>query len=377
MKKKLLLFLSVFMLLFLCIPSVKTFAQGYAEDLDNGASVDTLETHLLPTGEDEEIEVAKTYRVYVPGAEKELVLPINFKQKGIWICTSEITDDALATNAYFKIYADEACTKEIYYSITDKIATIPVKGTYYIKFGVNDTSETAPENYIFAFSSSFISGEDRSLKDKVWAFTGSPDTSKPVYYKLTTTKPGSLTVNVDSDYSSYVTLLNSSKKAISDKTYYSSIDNKVCFAVAKGTYYLKLDSISDLYRIKYTFKAVADTSGTSKAKAKKLTAGKAVAGIVTATDKKGSVDWYKITLTKSQAVGINFTGSVSSGKISLEFYGGSISGSINEYINAVDSDASFGATAWGSDKLPKGTYYIKITKDSTITSGFYNLKLDK
>jgi hypothetical protein len=89
------------------------------------------------------------------------------------------------------------------------------------------------------------------------------------------------------------------------------------------------------------------------------------------------VDWYKITLTKSQEVDITFTGSVSSGRISLEFYGGSIGGSVNESISSVDVDASFSPITLRSDKVPKGTYYIKITKDSTITSGFYNLKLGK
>ena len=377
MKKKLLLFLSVFMLLFLCIPSVKTFAQGYAEDLDTGESVDILETLLIPTGEETELQTFKTYRIYVPGVEKELVVPISIDQKGLLNFSSVISEEYSNASSYFDIYKDEACTTRVTYSTYGKTAAIPAKGTYYLKFSLYDRSDVEPENYLFSFQSNFISGEDRSLKDKAWAFTGNPDTSKPVYYKLTTTKPGSLTVNMDSEYSRYVTLLNGSKKAISDKTYYSSIDNKVCFAVAKGTYYLKVDSISDLYRIKYTFKAITDTSGTTKAKAKKLTAGKAVAGIVTATDKKGAVDWYKLTLTKSQEVNITFTGSVSSGKIGLEFYGGSISGSINEYINYVDDDASFSAKTWSSDKLPKGTYYIKITKDSTITSGFYNLKLNK
>lgn len=377
MKKRVLIFFSVFMLLFLCIPSVKAFAQGYAEDLDNGESVSKLETHLLSTGEDDEVLVAKTYRVYVPGTEKELVLPINFEQKGVLICSSGISDEYLNASADFYIYADEACTKAISYSPTNSTATIPEKGTYYLKFSINDSSETIPENYMVAFSSSFASGEDRSIKNNVWAFTGSGDTSKPIYYKITTTKPGSLTVNMESDRSTYLTLLNSSKKVLSDKTYYSPTDNKVCFAVAKGTYYLKVDSTSDLYRIKYSFKAISDTSGTSKAKAKKLTAGKAVAGLVTATDKKGAVDWYKITLTKSQEVNITFTGSVSSGNISLVLYGGDISGSVNENINDLDDDASFSATTLRSDKLPKGTYYIKIIKDSSITSGFYTLKLDK
>ncbi|WMJ86687.1 PPC domain-containing protein [Anaerocolumna sp. MB42-C2] len=378
MKKRFGLVLGIFMLILLCIPSTRAFAAGYAEDLDSGTSVNELSTYVINTGSDAEFNKIKTYKVYVPGDTKEVILPITFDQKGLFICSAQLSEEYESVYGDFKIYADEACTSEIRYDSYNSEAKILKKGTYYLKFSVNDyASDTAPDSYIFAFASQFLNGTDRILKDKAWVCSGNTDTQKPIYYKLTVPKTGSITVNVESQYSSYVTLLSSSKKALSDKTYSSLANSNVCFAVNKGTYYLKVESSAELFRVKYTFKAISDGSGTSKAKAKKLTAGKSLAGIVTATDKTGKVDWYKVTLTKSQAVKITFTGSVSSGKIKLDFYGGGISGSITETLDTVDEDASFAAETLTSTKLPKGTYYIKITKGTKNTSGFYNIKLNK
>ncbi len=378
MKKRFGLVLGIFMLILLCIPSMKAFAAGYAEDLDSGSAVNELSTYVVNTGSDAEFDKIKTYKVYVPGDTKEVVLPITLDQKGLLICSAQLSEEYASAYGYLNIYADEACTEEISYSSYNSEAKIPEKGTYYLKFTVSDyTLDEAPDNYVFAFASQFINGNDRTLKDKTWVCSGNTDTQKPIYYKFTAPKTGSVTVNVESEYSSYVTLLNSSKKALSDKTYYLSSTGKVCFAVSKGTYYLKVDSSSELFRVKYTFKAISDVSGTTKTKAKSLTAGKSLAGVVTATDKTGKVDWYKVTLTKTQAVKITFTGSVSSGNVKLEFYGGGISGSITETLDTVEEDASFAAETWTSTKLPKGTYYIKITKGTKNTSGFYNIKLNK
>jgi hypothetical protein len=378
MKKKLILFFAAFMLIFLCLPAMKTFAaDGYAVDAESGETVDELSAYILTTGSDADFKNANSFIVYVPGDTKEFVVPITFDQKGLLNCSVKLAEESDKIFSEFGVFTDEACTNKIYYSTSDKIAAIPKAGTYYLKFSVSDYSDPKPENYAFGISARFINGNDKSLKDKEWLLSANLETTKPIYYKITVPKAGGLTVNLESEYSSYVTLLNSSKKAISEETYYYSSDGAVYYAVAKGTYYVKVKNNSNNYRIRYTFKAISDLSGTAKAKAKKLTAGKAVTGVVTATDTTKKVDWYKITLPKSQKVDITFTGSASSGKINLEFYGGGISGSITQYIRYLNDDASFSAKTWTSDKLPKGTYYIKITKDSKNSSGSYTLKLNK
>jgi hypothetical protein len=104
--------------------------------------------------------------------------------------------------------------------------------------------------------------------------------------------------------------------------------------------------------------------------------GTATKGLILTTDKKGKEDWYKITLTKDQAVELILTGDVS-GDISLTFYDSdnSLFGKlyVNEYTTE-DSGVPYVSTS-KSQKLPKGTYYLKVTKDGSSTSGSYSVKM--
>lgn len=376
MKKKSFLLFGIIMMCLLCFPSIKaSAAEGYIEDYETSEVLKGLTTYVVTTGEEKDLDNLTKQVIYVPTDTKEYVVPITLKHKGILYCAAYLSDDTLS--GYLDIYADKDCTKSIYYSSYDGTAVIPAAGTYYLKFSVYDYSDNIEEEYYtFDFASLLYNGENRTLKNKEWAVTGIANPEKPILYKVSVTNPGVLTVNIDSEYSSYVTLLNSSKKAIS-KEVYASYDGEARFAVAKGTYYLEVSSYSDFIRVKSTFKAITESSGSSKSKAKIITAGKTYKGLVVATDKESKVDWYKVTLTKSQMVDITFLGSVSSGKIKLEFYGNGIRGSITEFISQLDEDASFTAMTWTSDKLPKGTYYIKVTKTSADTSGNYSIKLNK
>jgi hypothetical protein len=378
MKKKLGFLFGIMIFVFLCMPYHNAAAAGYAEDSETGEAVNALETYVVSTGSEEQLDTIKSYRVILPVDTDKVVLPITFEEKGVFVCSAELpegTSDSVYLD--FGIYSDEGCTDEVYYSSYSKTAAIEEKGTYYLKFSISDYSDSKPTDfYTIGFASQFYQGNDRTLSNKKWTCSGIVDTQKPIYYKVKVDKAGYLTINMESEYSNYVTLLDSKKKVISEKVY-SYDGEKVVFAVEKGTYYLEISGSSDLHRIMSTFTSVTDGSGSSKSKAKKMTAGKTYTGYLSATNKKGTVDWYKITLPKSQEVEIIFKGSVSSGTIDLEFYGNEISGSITAYISYVDSDKSFTAKTWTSSKLPKGTYYIKVSKDTTETSGFYKLQLKK
>lgn len=381
MKKKISLIFGILLMAFLLIPNTKVFAEGTAQDYATGEEVQKLSTFLVTTGDEKDLKNYVTYSINVASDADsnnvEVIFPMTLNQKGILNCAAAFLDGNPTTSyGDFGIYSDAACTKPIDYNTYNYLAMIPQKGTYYFKFSVSDYSDEKPEDgYFFGFSSNFFSGADRTLKNNTWSLTGI-EAQKPTFYKITVAKAGSLTINLDSEYSSTITLLNSSKKAISDATTYYTTDTKAVYAVGKGTYYVKVTSNSDHYRIKSTFKAITDTSGTSKAKAKKLPAGKISKGLVLASDKTGKVDWYKFTLTKSQTVNITFLGDVSSGEITLELYGNGFSGSVTDYINTVNSDRSFSVYTMGSTKLSKGTYYIKITKKTKNTSGAYSLQFN-
>lgn len=373
MKKKL---LCLMLILVMCFPANIALAAENVIDGDTGETVDEITTHVVTTGDDSDLALYKSYGIIIPGDTKEVVMPITFESKGILISASVSATDSESITIDSAIYADADCTELVDDSTYDYEAIIPEAGTYYLQLKVNDYSyNEVVESYEVGFASQFYATNDQTLKNKTWVCAGSIDYKTPTYYKVVVSKEGSLTINFESEYSGYITLCNSKKKAISEEE--SFLDGEVCFAVEKGTYYYKITNNSDLYRIKSTFATITDNSGTTQKKAKQLTAGKTFKGCLTASDKTSTVDYYKITISKSQEVSITLIGDVSSGSINYEFYGNNISGSISGSISTLNDDESFSAETWSSTELPKGTYYIKLYKDNSKTSGTYSIKFNK
>jgi hypothetical protein len=147
--------------------------------------------------------------------------------------------------------------------------------------------------------------------------------------------------------------------------------------LAKGTYYIGLSSGSDsYYSIEYKFTSIADKSGSKKSDAAAITLGKASKGLVLTTDKTSKEDWYKVTLKKDQSVTVTLTGEVS-GSVTLSFYDADSDLFGKLYVDEYTTEDS--AVPYveknKSKKLPKGTYYIKVTKADKSTSGSYTIKL--
>jgi hypothetical protein len=374
MKKKIYQLLSILMVLSLLPPTPKIYALSNLLDLSTNQSVNELNVSTNSSALGIESDAISTYAVSV--SPKENVFPIRFSQKGLLIYNYEyMNTNPIGTYGDFAIYSNIECTKQIQYSPYNGFAIIPTKGTYYLKFSVRNSQGEIPEDgFLFSLSFQFVDGGNRVLKNKIWSAVGIPRVGDEVYFKVTTAKAGSLSLNIESDSSVYITLLDSSKKEISEEVYDSSIDGKISFAVEKGTYYIKARTYTDYYRLRYTLKSVTKTSGTTKVKAKNLTKGKLYNGLFTATDKKGAVAWYKITLNKTQPIKITYKGSVSSGYITLKFFGNGIGGSITQKLNEVDENRSFSVKTYASPELPKGTYYIKVTKSTQKTSGAYYLR---
>lgn len=387
MNKKKLLLCTLLALVVLCVPSFKaSAAESQVLDADTGETVTEFKTHVITTGDEADFKVYKEYYVgVVPDTTNSqtvftAVVPITLDKTGFLYIGSYLDNSTQTTaTGSIDVFSDEACTDSVYSSYKE-VAKIEKKGTYYVQFTVRDSASDGVTPYIFDFVSNFEDSSNRTLKNKTWAYSAIMDYSKPIYYKVTATKDGSITFNTSAAYSTKVTLCNSSKKAISDECYVSSSSGKSVFAVKKGTYYIKVTTSSDSVRVKSTFKAITDKSGASKAKAKKITMGsKALSGTVLATDKKGKADWYKFTNTKTKTVNVTFKGSVLSGKIVLEFFDSKGTSFGTTYINTLDADSSFtpyqGSYFDTKKTLPKGTYYIKVTKSTAKTSGTYSLKV--
>ena len=196
--------------------------------------------------------------------------------------------------------------------------------------------------------------------------------------KFKATKTVYITVNFNKadglDYSGYITLLNSKKKAISDKTWVyadSSTSYKAVFGVKKGqTYYLRVSDIYDKANIKYTETAVSEKSGSTIKKAVTLAKNKTKKGVIVAGDK--TADFYKVVLKKAGSFKIQVKGD-STGYIYVQPYNskGKKIGSAYYVVYGNNSNR----TVYTLNTFSKGTYYIKVYGKNAKASGHYSLKL--
>jgi hypothetical protein len=284
------------------------------------------------------------------------------------------------------IYSDEALTDCIEYTtleassdvVTSIGLAIPKAGTYYVTLGAFEE-----EDIDFTLAADIYSAEDDSLTDGKSKLVTLLNSSDSNYYKITLKSQGIVDV--------YTTYANG-KDCYADVDIYKKVAGKMKLVskgsslasgsvtgLEKGTYYVKLSNGSNsYYSIKYKFTSITDKSGAKKSAAATMKLGTASKGLILATDKASKEDWYKIKLTKAKVATLTLTGDVS-GDITLSFYGsdGELFGQlyIDEYTNE-SSGVPYVETYNGKEhKLPKGTYYIKVKKDSASTSGSYSIKV--
>lgn len=370
------------------VPANKVFAaESSVTDVDTRSEVTELETNEMNV-DGSELNY-KYYYVDVAsaGTDSELVVPITLEAKGKLYISAGLSNKTDKMTPDVELFTDYACTEEIYLNYTNPYFEIPSDGTYYLKFSVHDSTTiyeptaVPVEVYNFVFGSVFMSGANRTLTNKVEVISSFVDYNTPIYYKITVSKPGTITFNVDSEYTSYVTLCNSSKKAISEENSSISTNGKFTYATSKGTYYVKVKTSSDYAYVKSTTKAITDASGSTKAKSAKLTVnGSKKNGLVVASDKTSKADWFKFSNPKNQKITVYFNGVITSGELEIEFFDskGESFGTKRLSIYS-DGDASFspyvGSFASTSGKLPKGTYYVKITKKTAKSSASYSIQI--
>ncbi len=244
------------------------------------------------------------------------------------------------------------------------------KGVYYIKIDSNYSD-------IGYYTLKYTCTADATMKNKQYTYLY-PGSGKCVnYLKIKPTSTGYITLTLKNaeyfDGGAYVTLLNSSKKAISAEEYLSATSgysNKVVFGVAKNTtYYIKLTGADYQIGIKYVQTSIAEKSGSSRKSAKTLKKNSTVKGTITAASSRA--DYYKIKVTKSQFLNIYAGGSVT-GSVYMQIYrsNGSKYGSYMYAVNDINSKKSFKSFS----KLSKGTYYIKVYRKDSKSNGYYTLK---
>lgn len=350
----------------------------------------TLST--LKTGSDSEFDRINSDEF---GFDGDAVLNANYKgmstavkipAKGtVTMALAGIAYDATGTNQVsgysmtYGLFYDAACTSPVDStrsvisngSVSSNVFTVPKSGTYYIGVYTTISNYSTAKIYAGEMASVFANGADRTLSNKTWSVVGL-ENSQTNYFKFKAAYNGYVTVTTDNLYGK-VTLLSSSKKTTYSNAIsaYSSSDANITYGVRKGTTYtLKVTSNSNydgMYRLKYSNKSVTEKSGTSRSKAVTVSRNSTKKGYIAAGSSQA--DWYKIKLTKS-TMKITLSGATCD-KIVAKLY--------NSKGKAVSSStASISRSGYNyylsGKNLKKGTYYIKVYRANSKSSGYYNLK---
>ncbi len=256
------------------------------------------------------------------------------------------------------------------------------KGTYWVGIQSSSSASAYVRAYVIPYSTRKLpagkmmiaSGYKNSYQDSAAKF------------KIRPTKSGYITVTLkqygyDSS-SGYVTLLNSKKRAVSDKLWYysSSTTSYVVFGVKKGvTYYLRVNSCQGsssyqyAYGIKFKQKAALLKKNIKKSKSLLLKRKAKYKSMTRQATGKAMNQWYKIRVPRKQKTQVRVDASkVKSGsaKITL-YYGSKKIDSATIYLGKINTFNITYSTTYG--QAMKGTYYIKVTT-SKKCSGMYKIR---
>ncbi len=245
------------------------------------------------------------------------------------------------------------------------------KGTYYIKVKSYDAE---------AFTLKYAFTGDYSASNNKWTTIYAGTAKLESYVKIKPTVNGYISVYPYGgqyyDKGFTVTLCNSSKKALTNDMLISEgsvYSGKTVFAVKKNTtYYLRITGIYDRSAVKYIQTGVSEKSGSSKKKAVTIKQNKTIKGTIAVNDSKA--DWYKIKVPKTKKVKIYVNGNAT-GSLKMQIYksNGKKYGYENTFLSDINQSRTFESVG-GNGKMPKGTYYIKIYRANSKSSGNYSLK---
>ena len=288
------------------------------------------------------------------------------------------SDGAKQKSATYGLFYDSALTKPVdSYQFCDELGEttsrmfkVPKPGKYYLGIYVyaSTYSDGVYDAWGFVAAAGFYNGADRTILHNKQIAIGQkePQTN---YFKFKATQTGyvSAFASKDSKYSVKVALCNSKKKAYSD---YTAVGYNPSYGVTKGkTYYFKVASSYNSnggYFFKVKNYKVSEKSGKSKGKAVTIKKGKTVSGTLQAGSSQA--DWYKFKLTSKKSVKILWKAKTNDTMKITVYQGGRTIGT----RSLIYSNSSYTLQSLG--KWSKGTYYIKVYRGNSKSSGWYSLK---
>lgn len=326
------------------------------------------------------------YNVIFDDPYEEFTKYINIEKEGVLLISIAAGDSSSYYSFKISVSSDSSFKNTLgtIYLFDDeegknKTFKIDKAGKYYVKFEVTKRYDASGE-IIFPVAFNFIPAGTRNVEVGQEYIAFQESGYGDIYYKVTVNKAGLLTAVITPDAASgyvYFTLLDKNKKELSKEEYVYHKDGKYeySYAVAKGTYYVKVKTSTGGYLIGFEAKAITDKGGASKSKATAIkVGGSAVNGICLATDKTSVVDWYKFNLSSSKNVKITID-YIADGKVTFEILDSKgktlIGGTRRTYSGKGTIELE------SSGKFSKGTYYIKVYKEkgNEKSSAYYSIKV--
>lgn len=340
----------------------------------------TMAPHILTTGSESDIAKASTYNVDTDGSQlyrleikQNGCLGLGMYAKHAGYITVEVHSKADGSD--LPTYIACPCTED---RGNQYIARQYMKkGTYYLRFPKNS----------YQLSLLLYSSTTRTIRDKstVAAYCDATITDT---YTYKAEKTGYITLTqkrlVETAAPMSVSFYNSKGKKITDVISDHEIATKIVFPVKKGkTYKIKVKTLTvdgqQYYQMKLKFTAFTEKSGSKKSKAVSAKLKSNIKGIIYAEDSTSTADWYKINNPANQKLKITYSGNVTSGSINLTIYN-SKGKKIGTYNLMPGEDGTISCNLKntnGSSILPKGNYYLKVTKSRKQTAGIYQVTVKK
>ena len=305
--------------------------------------------------------------VSLPKGTIELAVSNN-QQSGCSVEFGVYTDAQMNNRISSYGYSTQGDTRSI-------ICNIPKDGSYYI--GVKpSTSIPERQYYAVALIACSYSAQDRAIKNKERLVIGQKDGGTVNYVKYKATQTGYLKTSTDTSSKMVkITLCDKSKKSLSGE---SLASEEPTYGVKKGkTYWIKLKNPWSSSAGYYTFtlnngKVKESKAGKSQKKAVTIKKNKNIKGWIEAGKKEGKqADWYKFNLTGKKSVKIYMKGGTND-KINVTVY--EKIGSRTRKIGTRTVNNNFNNIIPSRGKWSKGTYWIKISRGTAKSSGYYTLK---
>lgn len=379
--------LAITMACFLAI-SIPTPAFAADEILSSSseAPVESITPSIAKSLDSEEFSNAAIYAINVENdAEKTVTVPLIITQDG-FLSFSIITDNTSAGTFTYTISSD-AEKQDVIVSDSSDLTDLSEftglesfdKGTYYLTIDVVADGSTDPY-FTFGFNALLCTKAPKTLKNNQVVASAKAGTSD--YHKFTLTKSariGFQGTTLSNASTLKFTICDSKKKALTKQTTMGNTAFQY-FALAKGTYYLKVNTDSSIYWMAYSATAATDKGGVSSSKPTNLKVNTKTSGLVTASDKKNKTDYFKITTTAAGQLKGFYISYYGQGSIKIKIKSPGMkeksatvkSGMYREYTVTETLD-QYGQTYYRDGKFPKGTYTIQIIKPDSTSSGSYEI----